>query len=406
MTALAEQRWRSIGVHRRKIIIAFYVAIATGIVMIAWIKTAIESTETGWDFPVFYIAAHLPTHLLYSRSAIAAFWQEHLAPLGVRHWAPYVRPAVFSLLLRPLAQLPYWRALWLWVGAGLTVYFASVAILLRKFRLPGLLLPAYAGFFPALAGVIVGADATVYLLALILALILLEHRSDKLAACLLIACLCKFNLVLLVPVMLLLQRRYQALLTFGAGAVLVATASFALVPFGVYVTALVETPKNTAGFFPVGLRGLSAAIAQPWTYPILAAAVIVLCCWLMKRLPITEAFCVAIVGTLLISPYVTYYDSTLLALPLAVVFAHAGTPIRIICVAVLAGTPLWEHGGGNNGPIGFTHVAVELFILGYFMQAALSSAAKLTISDKLCAVFGRREAAKRRSVVSGSSFSS
>jgi hypothetical protein len=369
---VAEQSWPSIGVYRRKIIIGLYVAIATAVVMIAWVKTALQSSETGWDFPVFYIAANVPAHLLYSRTAFAAFWQDHLAPLGVPHWAPYVRPAVFSLFLRPLAMLPYWRALWLWVGAGLTVYFASIAILIRKFRLPGFLLPAYAGFFPALAGVIVGADATVYLLALILALILLEHRSDNLAACLLIACLCKFNLVLLVPVMLLLQRRYKALSAFGAGAILVATASFALVPFGLYVTALVETPQKTAGFFPVGLRGFSAAIAQPWTYPVLAAAAVLLCCWLMKRLPITEAFCVAITGTLLISPYVTYYDSTLLALPLAVVFVHAGTPTRVICVALLAGTPLWEHGGGNNGPIGFTHIAVELFILGHFVRAALN----------------------------------
>jgi hypothetical protein len=335
-----------------------------------WIIAALNSPQLGWDFPVFYIPAHLPVHLLYSRDAFATFWHDHLAPLGVPHWAPYVRPSVFSLFLRPLAAIPYREAMWLWLAGGVSAYFAAIAVLIHRFRLPGFLFTAYAAFFPALVGVISGADAVVYLLALTLALMLLERRRDGLAGCALTVCLCKFNLVLLIPVVLLLHRRFRALIWFVIGGAFVAASSVALTPLSNYIAAMIDAPRKTAGFFPVGLKGFSTAIGQPWCYPILAAIVLLVCCWLMRQLPFVEAFCVAITGSLLIVPYVTWYDSTLLALPFAVIFARGGMAIRVVCAAVLAAIPLWEHGGGNNGPIGFMHVGVELFIVGYFAHLA------------------------------------
>jgi hypothetical protein len=359
------------GAIRRKVLAGVFVAIGTALVMWVWIIAALKSPQTGWDFPVFYIPAHLPVHLLYSRDAFAGFWRDHLVPLGVPHWAPYVRPSVFSLLLRPLSVIPYREAMWFWLAGGVSAYFAAVAVLIRRFRLPGFLFTAYAAFFPALVGVMSGADATVYLLALTLAMVLLERGRDGLAACALIVCLCKFNLVLLVPVMLLLHRRFRAFSLFTIGALLVAGSSIALTPVRDYVAAVVDAPRKTPGFFPVGLRGFSAAIGQPWCYPVLAVIVLLVCCWLMRHLPLTEAFCVAITGSLLIVPYVTWYDSTLLALPIAVIYARSGTAIRAICMAVLAAIPLWEHGGGNNGPIGFMHVGVELCILAYFAKATI-----------------------------------
>jgi hypothetical protein len=356
---------------RRKIAAGIMVAVATIIVLVEWAFSASSSPQVGWDFPVFYIAGRLPPHLLYNPVAFAAFWQQHLAPLGVPHWAPYVRPSVFSLVLRPIAALPYFHAFWLWLGAGLAAYLTSIVLLIWEFRLPWLLLPAFAGFFPAIAGLIGGADVSFMLLALVLALILLERKSDDLAALALTAALCKFNVILLVPVMLLLQRRYRALMSFAIGAALVAAASISLTPLAEYFAAVTDAQRKTAGFVPVGLNGLSVTLGQPWCYPVLSAFVLVLCCWLCRRLPVAEAFCVAITGTLLISPYVAWYDSTLLALPLALVFARSGMPTRVACVALLVAYPLWRYGGGNNGPRAFVDSGVELFMLGYFVLYAL-----------------------------------
>jgi hypothetical protein len=265
--------------------------------------------------------------------------------------------------------MPYFHAMWLWLTAGLATYLVSVGLIIRRFRLPGFVLPACAAFFPALAGIISGADASFLLLAVVLALFLLEREHDSLAALALSACLCKFNLVVLVPILLLVHRRYRVFVYFAIGGALVAISSIALTPFREYVMAVDDAQKKTAGFYPVGLRGFGVAIGQPWCYPILAAGVLILCCWLMKRLSLTDGFCVAITGALLISPYVCWYDTTVLVLPIAVVFARSGSAIRVACLAVLVAVPLWEHGGGNNGPIGFMHVGVEALLLAYFVKA-------------------------------------
>ena len=351
---------------RRQFAVALMIAAGTAIVMAQWLLSAWSSTQIGWDFPVFYIAGRLPIDLLYSPTAFASYWQQHLAPLGVPHWAPYVWPSIFSFLLRPLAALPYFQALWVWLAAGLGAYFIAIGLMIRRFQLPGLLLTAYAGFFPAMAGTLSGADATFYLLALVVALILLERNRDVFAAIALIACLCKFNLVLLIPILLLLHRRYVAFCSLAIGGISVAAASMYFTPVSEYFTAIIGAQRNTPGFYPVGLRGFSTAIGQPWSYPLLSVLAFIVCCWLMKHLAITESCCVAITGALMISPYVCWYDSTLLALPLAVIFARSGLQMRIVCTAILVALPLWQHGGGNNGPIGFMHVGIEIFILAYF----------------------------------------
>jgi hypothetical protein len=344
----------------RKMLAGPSIAFGTAAVVVSyWAVVALHWEQTGWDFPVFYIAAALPTHSLYSRAAFAAYFQDHLAGLGVPHWARFVRPPLFSFLLRPIATLDYAHALWAWLAGGLGAYLASVAILIRRFHLPLFLLAAFVAFYPAIVGLISGQDNCLFLLAILGGWRLLEEKRDTLAGLALSLCLYKFNLVVLIPLLLLFQKRYRALTSFAIGAVLIASVSFAITPLRTYITALMEVPKETAGFFPFGLRGFSFVIGQTWCYPVLAVIVLVLCCWLFRRVPLTEAFSVAITGTLLIVPYVTWYDSTLLALPLAFIYARGSSRIRLACIAVLLASPLW--------PFLLTHLTVELLVLGYFI---------------------------------------
>ncbi len=290
-----------------------------------------------------------------------------MAPLGVRYFPPYVaRPAVFALLYRPLALFPYWTAFGIWAGLCLCAYFAATIILIRRLRLPAYLIPAYAGFFPAIVGLISGQDACVVLLVLVSAWVLLDQQRDWLAGALIALCLYKYNLVLLIPLLLVIKRRFRALTSFGIGAIILTTASVALASPREYINLLIADPKLYS-YFRVGLVGFSRAIGQPWCYPVLAVIALAVCCWLMRRLPMTEAFSTAIVGMLLISPHIAFYDSTLLTLPIAVVFARSGPAMRVICLAILVIQWLWVD---SSGPIGFTHTGVELFILGYFVSYA------------------------------------
>lgn len=351
---------------RDRLLAGVMVAIGTLLLLCFWFFFAQQCRQTGWDFPVFYIAGSLPTGEIYSRVAFETYWQQYLAPLGVIHWARFVRLPLFAILLRPVAAIPYMHALQIWMAAGLTAYFAAISVLMRRLQLPALLLPAFAGFFPAMVGLISGQDNCLLLLGVTAAWLLFETNRDILAGIALTLCLYKFNLVLLVPLLLLVKRRYRGMAAFAAGAATVAAASFAISPIRTYLRTLDDVPKQTPGFHPVGLRGFSLAIGQPWCYPALAAIVFLLCCWLMWRLPFREGFGVAITGSLMIVPYVCWYDSTLLVIPLSIIYARSTLAVRVACVATLAAVPAWMHGGGSNGPIGFTHVIVEALILGYF----------------------------------------
>jgi len=247
------------------------------------------------------------------------------------------------------------------LDGGLGAYLASIAILIRRFHLPVALLPAFIVFYPAIVGLISGQDNCLFLLAVLAGWRLLEQKRDTLAGFAFALCLYKFNLTVLIPPLLLLQNRYRALTSFAIGAASIAGVSFAITPLRTYTTALIEVPKETAGFFPFGLRGLSLVIGQQWCYAVLVGVVLVLCCWLMRRLPLTEALCVAVTGTLLIVPYVTWYDSTLLVLPLAFLYARGSSRIRLACIGVLLASALWR--------ILPTHVGAEFFVLAYFGRA-------------------------------------
>lgn len=354
---------------RDRVFAALFVAVGTAIVLLNWLLKALASPQRGWDFPVFYIAAKLPIRLLYDRAAFAAVWRHDLAPLGVPHWAPYVRLSFFAVVLHPLGSIPYSVALWFWMGAEVVTYLAAVGLLVRRFRLPAFFIPASAAFFPALAGIISGQDNAVYLLAFVATFLLLERKRDLVAGLILAVCLCKYNLAILVPVVLIAHRRHKALFSFSVAAIAITALSFTLTSLSSYLFAIAHAQSDTAGFFPVGLRGFSAAIGQPWCYPFLAALFGVATCWLIVKLPLAEGMCVAITGALMTSPYVTWYDSTLLVIPLAILFSYANPVVRWSSLAVLVAMPLWEHGGGNNGPSGFMHVAIEVFLLGAFLVA-------------------------------------
>ena len=356
------------GVIWRKLAMIVLVGTGTAVMVAAWIYSALHSVFLGWDFQAFYIGARMPLAKLYDPAAFYAFWQQHLQPLGVVHWSPYMRPAVFALLARPLGLLPYRTAFLLWVILGACAYAACLAILIRRFRLPAMIVPAFVGFFPAAGGLVSGQDNCVFLLALLVGWVLLEAKQDWLAGILFGVCLYKFNLVLLVPLLLVFKRRFRALASFAILGGLLATISVSLASPGQYLELLINIRKLVPSFAPVGLRGATAAVGIPWSYPLLAVAVLVACVWLMWQLPIRESFCVAIIGVLLISPYVTWYDSTLLLLPISLLISRSDFILRILCLLVMVLQQLWKT---DRGPIEVTYAAAGLLLLGYFILLAL-----------------------------------
>lgn len=337
----------------------------------------LRSPNTGWDFPVFYIAAHVPLDKVYSPSAYSAFWREHLAPIGVVHWAPFVRPAVFVLPLRAILSGPYYESLKLWLASGFLLYGLSILILAWRFRITVFFVLASILYVPAVLGIASGADIALFLLAIILGLISIQNGNPLRAALFLILCLCKFNLILLFPLMLFVKKEFRILAALLAGVVMIVTISLYLAPLESYISIVRTAPKIAGGFYPVGLRGFSYAIGQPWCYLPLAVLGTCISPALFWKLPLPDCFAVAITGSLMISPYVTWYDSVLLVFPIALICSQATQLIRYAFLLILVAVPLWLYGGGLNGPVGFMHIGVEVLIIAFFIRRALINSPRL-----------------------------
>src|ERR1043166_5213613 len=142
----------------------------------------------AWDFSQFYIAARIPTHLLYNNSAFNQFGRIQLASLGVDYYPGFLRPAAFVPLLKPLGWLSFWHAFWVWETVAFASYSVAVFLLIRRFELPKALLPAFALFFPALFNIINGQDIDVYFLVLLVGLLFLLDGKCSVAGALLALC--------------------------------------------------------------------------------------------------------------------------------------------------------------------------------------------------------------------------
>ena len=306
-----------------------------------WLAWGMRFPQTGWDFTQFYIAAHLPVRSLYSRPAFLDFGEKSLAPLGIHYYPPFVRPAVFSLALKPLALLPYWSAYWVWAAVGFAAYAVTLFILFRWLALPKALLPAFAAFTPSLLGIITGQDANAYLLVLVSGLLLVVREKQIAGGCLLALCAYKFNLIIFLPLVLLSKARWKSVSSFGIGTAAAALASAALVSPSEYLALLRTIPIHTVGFTPGGIRGIAVRAGHAgWYYPC-ALAGAALCVYLIWKLPLVEAFCVAITGGLLLAYHVTWYDCALLVLPIAVAWRGASTITRAVLLALLLFPVLW-----------------------------------------------------------------
>ena len=110
-------------------------------------------------------------------------------------------------------------------------------------------------------------------------------------------------------------------------------------------------------------------ILLTWCYPFLAVLTVAICVWLMHHLPTAEALSIAITGSLMVSPYVCWYDSSLLALAIIVLWARSGSIVRLLCVLTVVAIPLWLYGGGFKGPSGYMHIGVEVAILLHYVTA-------------------------------------
>jgi hypothetical protein len=302
------------------------------------------------DFLVYYAAAHLVLsghgHAIYAVNALrhieAGFLPASTPP---RAQAAFLYPPFAALLLAPLAALPFAAAYFLWLALNAALAVASAATLQRYIGLGGsrglLWVLLSLSFFPIFAGLVQGQIAVLLLAAATCALVSFLAGRDELGGAALAVLLIKPPYCLPFLLLLLAQRRWRGLLSFGGVGIFLALAPSAVLGPGSdlgYARLLLAAARwHTAagGFSPVvnhNLSGLTQLLLP--RAPALAAQLVLTAGVLLglavlawRRNSIEVPFAAAVVVALLINPHVLIHDLALLLVPAAIAlrYREAGT---------------------------------------------------------------------------------
>jgi len=305
------------------------------------------------DFMQFYAGGRLSgSPAIYSRDAVQQVMED---VVGVRSdsISHFSRLPFYSLFMRPLAMLPYRAAYYLFQSISILCFLLFLWMFIPGCRE----LAAYASLsIPFVANLQNGQDATLVLLAAGLSIFL--FRKDKLfwAGFALSFCAIKFHLFTLVPVIILIQRRWLMLWgVLASGAILLAL-SFAGAGAHwpkAYIEAVGAGRMHPHPDYMPNLHTLSVLLNGAADFAvelILSIAVIGTVVYLASKAPEYElAFAFALVGGLLISFHSYPQDCVVLLLSLAILLGKpfsrrsreltelAVSPIPYFCM--LAGAP-------------------------------------------------------------------
>jgi hypothetical protein len=246
-------------------------------------------------------------------------------------YAAFFYPPIFLLYCLPLALAPYFLSLALWQGITFGAYWNVT----RRFGGPELGLLAIAAFPAVLLNLEHGQNA--FLSAALFGAAILALNTRPIAAGILFGCLAyKPQLGIVIPVVLIAERRWTTL--FSAAATVMTLTVAATIAFGFDVW------KAFASDFPLAASVLKDGLVEPYKMQSAYAAIRVLGGTHMVASLVQGAVTLGVLGSLvwitirsprrnvepplmvlaalLATPFVLDYDLVLLALPLAWLFAE------------------------------------------------------------------------------------
>lgn len=292
----------------------------------------------GWDFAVFWSAARVAFEhgaaMVFSPAAMRAM------EATVAHFsdiAPWAYPPTFLLALLPFGLCSFAIAFALYSAAGLALYALALGVAVRGLDWRYALFAAgFAGVGVALAA---GQNSLFTTAAAASALTLLASNPVLAGACL-AALAIKPQLAVLFPLALACGRQWRALAAAAAWALAFAAVVTAVFGAGAWTAFVAHLPTFNQRFVEDGsphwaamptvfaaarLAGASIAAAYAAQAVIaVAAAGATAYLWLCDaRFELRAA--ALVLGTLLVQPYLMYYDLAWLALPIVMLLRDAKT---------------------------------------------------------------------------------
>ena len=334
-----------------------------------------QETLAGHPEAPFDIARHVAAqHAEFGPEAAVYGW----------HYPPYfLAPAAL------LARLPYLEALFVWQISTLALYLAVIAAIVRRegLALSPSLIAALA--FPAVL-VNLGHGQNGYLTAALLAGGFLSLERRPLLAGLLFALLAyKPQFALVLPLALVLDRRWRALAAAGATLALMtllSIAAFGLVSWraffdGLDFTRRIVVERGAAGFEKIqsvfaGVRLMGGDVATAYAVQSIATlATVGALAWLWRSSADMRAKIAAtLISTLLTTPYCLDYDMMALAPALALLVAlglqKGFEPYEKSILALAFITPLLARPIATVVPLPFGALATILLFVSTVRRAA------------------------------------
>ena len=318
---------------------AFYVVVCS----------MVTSYARQHDFLSFYTGSTLVREgrlpELYDFNVQSARERE-LVP-GLAYVAPYIRPPFYAFLLAPLSLLSLNAAFVLWLAAQITGLLLCWIWAWRRFGPDSLIFCSL--FLPAAYGIAHGQDCVFVMLLVLGAFLSMERGRDFMAGALLALTLIKFHLLLVLPIALLLRKRWRMLGGYVAIAAIEVLASILLVGLeGVrqYATLLTRRDLETLSPSPemmINLRALATnlGVNGMWIEGLLIAAALGIAGFAALRAKEDwRWFWAAVVASLLIAPHAYEYDAAMLLPPaLMAVSTSLGRFQRIAAGIVLMPVP-------------------------------------------------------------------
>ena len=260
----------------------------------------------------------------------------------------FTHPPFVALSYAPVARLPFVTGFLIWNVISLICFVAGIAQLVRYYRLheqPDFEVLTFLCllYLPVSATLLQGQNTAMAFLFLVLSFLNFKRGSELTAGLWLSLVLVKFQLLPVMLLILLLKRRWQALLGFCAGGLVLALISLGIVGWeGLwrYLKLLSEMPEwvNRYGLNPLGAHSIRGQMfllfhnTLPRIIPsmtILLNVVLVIAlfrCWKGEWNTQNEffdvKFALLIILGLLVAPHVNFHDLAFLLLPGLVVFHH------------------------------------------------------------------------------------
>ena len=181
-------------------------------------------------------------------------------------------------------------------------------------------------------------------LCLVMGLIFLHKGRAIIAGFILSLGLYKFNLFLLIPVFLILKKRYRAFISFAGSGILLVMCSVLLNDPDQYIKLLQNLQAHTIGTSLeriISVRGLFLTLKNPFLYFPATCIIVMSSLIAIQRLNIPEAFGVAVISSIMISYQVAWYDGALAIIPIMLALRKEGRMFKVI-PAIMLLFPYWD----------------------------------------------------------------